>query len=68
MSDLTLTEDELVTLTRRKQPCAQARVLAQLGVPFQRHPVDGHCVVWRHDVARRTAQNDDNPHIQWQAA
>jgi len=42
-----LTEAELVALTRRNRPGAQARVLRQLGVPFRAHPTDGVLLVLR---------------------
>jgi hypothetical protein len=42
-----LTEAELVALTRRDRPSAQARVLRRLGVPFRTHPSDGVLLVSR---------------------
>jgi hypothetical protein len=35
-----LTADEVVALTRRDRPTAQARVLRALGIPFRLHPSD----------------------------
>ena len=42
-----LTPSELVALTRRDRPSAQARVLRLLGIPFTTHPVDGTQIVSR---------------------
>jgi hypothetical protein len=42
-----LTQAELITLTRRDRPTAQARVLRLLGVPFRPHPTDGILLVSR---------------------
>ena len=44
---LTLTDAELVAITKRDRPTAQARILRLLGVPFARHPVDGILLVDR---------------------
>jgi len=40
-----LSQDELVELTRRERPAAQARVLRQLGIPYRVHPSDGALLV-----------------------
>jgi hypothetical protein len=42
-----LTQDELVALTRRNRPTAQARVLRLLRVAFRTHPTDGVLLVSR---------------------
>ena len=42
-----LNQDELIALTRRDRPKAQARVLRLLGVPFRAHPIDGVLLVSR---------------------
>jgi hypothetical protein len=39
-SALVLTPNELVAITRRERPSAQARVLRRMGVPFRVHPTD----------------------------
>jgi hypothetical protein len=44
VSSLCLSDDELLEVTRRRQPAAQARILALLGVPYKRRP-DGSLVV-----------------------
>lgn len=41
-----LTDAELIDATHRRQPCAQARALAGMGVPFLRRP-DGTLLVSR---------------------
>lgn len=43
---LLLTPDELVELTDRERPKAQARVLQALGIPYQPRP-DGTLIVYR---------------------
>ena len=42
-----LSPSELLALTRRDRPSAQARVLRLLGIPFTTHPVDGTQIVSR---------------------
>lgn len=44
---VTLSLSELVALTRRDRPSAQARILRLLGIPFATHPVDGTLIVSR---------------------
>lgn len=46
MSELILSDNELVQATHREQPAAQARALTRIGVPFQRRP-DGTLLVSR---------------------
>ena len=41
------TSQEVIDLTRRDRPMAQARVLRRLGVPFLLHPTDGVLLVAR---------------------
>jgi hypothetical protein len=41
-----LTDEEVADVTRRRQPCAQARVLSGWGVPHRRRP-DGTLLVGR---------------------
>ena len=60
-----LTADELLELTRRPRPSAQARVLRALQIPFRVHPIDGGLLVDR-ELARtalgvqlRMAANDE---------
>jgi len=48
---LELSPEELQRITSRRQHAAQARVLAHLGIPHHRHPIDGHVIVGR-DAAR----------------
>lgn len=40
-----LTSDQLIDLTRRKTPGAQARILRRLGIPYRAHPQDGVLLV-----------------------
>jgi hypothetical protein len=42
---LVLSPSDLVELTRRERPAAQARVLRHLGIPFKIHPSDGVLLV-----------------------
>lgn len=56
-----LTPSELLRITKRKQHSAQARVLASLGVPHHRHPVDGHVLVDREALRRALAHATDSP-------
>ena len=42
-----LTSEEVVALTRRDRPAAQARVLRALGIPFRLHPNDSTVLVSR---------------------
>ena len=44
---LMLSNQELVALTRRDRPTAQAKVLRVLGIPFRVHPTDGALLVSR---------------------
>ena len=44
---LVLSPSDLVELTRRERPAAQARVLQRLGIPFKIHPSDGVLLVAR---------------------
>lgn len=46
MPCLWLTDEEVADATHRRQPARQAKVLEQLGVPFQRRP-DGTLLVGR---------------------
>lgn len=41
-----LSDDEVADATRRRQPARQARMLEQMGVPYQRRP-DGTLLVGR---------------------
>lgn len=41
-----LTDAEVVDVTRRRQPCAQARTLDRMGVPYKRR-ADGTLLVGR---------------------
>ncbi len=50
MTTLLLTSDELVAITRRERPSAQARVLRRMGVPFRVHPTDRVLQVPRHGI------------------
>jgi hypothetical protein len=50
--DTWLSNEELIELTRRRQPAAQARVLDGWGVPHMRRP-DGSLVVGRAAVVAR---------------
>lgn len=61
-----LTVAELLEITRRPRPSAQARVLRALGIPFRIHPIDGALLVDRETAraalgARVTAANDEPP-------
>ena len=47
-----LSPSELVALTRRDRPSAQARVLRVLGIPFATHPADGTQIVSRAAVEK----------------
>lgn len=49
MPSICLTKEELIDLTTKKQAPAQARVLAELGIPFKRRP-DGSILVLRADI------------------
>ena len=49
-----LTPGELQSATSKKQPAAQAHVLAALGIPFKRRP-DGKLLVGREAVAAALA-------------
>jgi hypothetical protein len=51
---ITVTPQDLVTLTDRERPSAQARVLARLGIPHRRRP-DGSLIVLRCHVDTVTA-------------
>lgn len=66
MLTLTLTEAELVEITRRERPSAQTRILKALGIPFAIHPVDGFVLVDRGAAraalgAPDVAANDEPP-------
>lgn len=50
MPDLTLTDDELVSLTRRHRPSAQCRALRHMGIEHRRRP-DGSVAVDRSHYA-----------------
>lgn len=64
MAELTLSAVELVALTKRERPKAQARVLERLGVPFVPHP-DGTLLVSRASaeaiLGGRAANDDEAP-------
>ena len=65
MTAVLLTPDELVAITLRERPSAQARVLRRLGVPFLSHP-DGSLLVSRASVEAvlgGKAANDDAPPV-----
>lgn len=57
-----LTDAEVADATRRRQPCAQARVLESWGVPYRRRP-DGTLVVGRSaiDAALRATMAPSTP-------
>lgn len=59
-----LTDAELVEITHRRQPCAQARALQRMGVPHLRRP-DGTLLVGRtameSALAGQTATMTDKP-------
>lgn len=61
---LTLSPEELVDLTKRGRPKAQARMLQRLGVPFATHP-DGSLLVSRASaeavLSGRVANDDEIP-------
>lgn len=42
-----LSDADLVLLTHRARPSAQARVLRKMGIPFKVHPIDGGLQVAR---------------------
>lgn len=48
---LTLTDEEIEEITRRKRPSAQARELKALGIRFQVRS-DGTLLVYRHAIDR----------------
>jgi hypothetical protein len=64
MTALLLTAEELVAITRRERPSAQARILRSLGVPFAAHP-DGSLLVSRASAEAvlrgEGAKGDDAP-------
>jgi hypothetical protein len=47
MTALLLQPEELVAITLRERPSAQARVLRLMGIPFRLHPTDGVLLVSR---------------------
>ena len=49
---MVLSASELLQLTRRERPTAQARVLRALGIPFREHPTDGVLLVSRAAAAQ----------------
>ena len=55
-----LTQTELVAITRRDRPSAQARVLRRLGIAFCVHPSDGILLVPR-DAARTALGGEATP-------
>ena len=55
-----LTQIELLAITRRDRPSAQARVLKRLGIPFRVHPSDGILLVPR-DAAKTALGGDVTP-------
>lgn len=60
---ITLSPAELIALTKRERPKAQARVLGRLGIPFTPHP-DGTLLVSRSSaeaVLGGRAANDEAP-------
>jgi hypothetical protein len=63
-----LSDADLVTLTHRARPSAQARVLRLMGIPFKVHPVDGGLQVARSAadayLGAATAANDDGDHYE----
>lgn len=48
-----LTAKELMELTLRRRPAAQARVLTNMGIPFHVHPADRVLLVSRAAVATK---------------
>ncbi len=52
---MVLSASELVQLTRRERPTAQARVLRCLGIPFKIHPSDGVLLVAKDAAAAALA-------------
>lgn len=63
-----LSDDEVADATRRRQPARQAKMLEQMGVPYQRRP-DGTLLVGRaameaaltgHRTAMKAAANGLN--------
>lgn len=61
MSDLTLTEQQIVDITGYKQPSRQLKIFEALGVPAHRR-VDGSVSVCRqHYLELRRAQQEDRP-------
>lgn len=53
-----LTAKELRELTLRQRPAAQARILANMGIPFHVHPIDGVLLVARSAVAAKLGTAD----------
>lgn len=62
---LLLTAAELVELTKRDRPKAQARVLASMEIPFAVHPADGDVLVARSAATAyltgKEGETDDAP-------
>jgi len=58
MTALLLTAEEIVAITRRERPSAQARVLRRLAIPFRTHPCDGMLLVSR-AVAQKALGGDE---------
>lgn len=65
MMSIHLTDTELIDVTHRRQPCAQARELKRMGVPFKRR-IDGTLLVGRAAIER--ALSDDQPTLVTQPA
>jgi hypothetical protein len=65
-----LSDAELQDVTHRRQPCAQARALDRIGVPFKRRP-DGTLLVGRTALDRALsggAQSQPANGIKWSKA
>ena len=50
-----LTDAQLIDITGKVRPSAQARVLQAMGIPFRRRP-DGKVVILTSDLHEQTAQ------------
>ncbi len=61
LEPLELSPEELQRITSRRQHAAQARVLAHLGIPYHRHPIDGHVIVGRAAARAALAKATDAP-------
>jgi hypothetical protein len=58
-----LNRDDLVELTQRQKPSAQARVLEALGINYKRRP-DGSLVVFIQDIHAPTQARQTAPKLR----